>query len=414
MTLTPAEFAQWRLETFGEEPQQYSDNGHAAGPIVVPPLEVWDAGEDPGAIPPRQWLLGNQFCRGYLSSIVAAGGVGKTSLRLLQYMSMATGRPLCGQHVFKRSRVLIISLEDDAEEMQRRLQAALDFHQIPRSELRGWMGVSCPKGHKLAVLKNRDRIIGPLKAQLCDAIEQFQPDLVSLDPFIKTHSMSENDNGDMDYVCDLLVTIAVDYNIAIDSPHHVHKGTVTPGDADAGRGASGIKDAARLVYTLATMNKEEAGEFGINPDDRASYIRLDPAKINIAKHSSIATWFQLHSHNIGNGDADYPHGDSIQVAKPWTPPGRWAGTEALGLNKVLDDIAAGPGDNTRYSNAPSAKDRAVWPVVRKYYPAKTEAQCRQIINGWLDTGLLYEVEYREQKTHRDRKGLAVNDGKRPS
>jgi hypothetical protein len=24
-------------------------------------LGVWDAGDDPGPIPPRQWLLGNQF-----------------------------------------------------------------------------------------------------------------------------------------------------------------------------------------------------------------------------------------------------------------------------------------------------------------------------------------------------------------
>src|SRR5262249_15220177 len=35
------------------------------------------------------------------------GGVGKSALRLLQLMSMALDRPLCGQHVFRRSRVLV-------------------------------------------------------------------------------------------------------------------------------------------------------------------------------------------------------------------------------------------------------------------------------------------------------------------
>jgi hypothetical protein len=47
-------------------------------------LGEWDAGDDPGPIPPRQWLLGNQFCAGFISSIVAAGGAGKSALRLLQ------------------------------------------------------------------------------------------------------------------------------------------------------------------------------------------------------------------------------------------------------------------------------------------------------------------------------------------
>jgi len=309
MTLGRAEREQWERES-GQD--RYT-NGNGQG--VFEPLDVWDAGRaNLSAIPPRQWLLGNQFCRGYLSSITGAGAVGKTALRLLQFISLATGRELSGQHVFKRSRVLMISLEDDDEEMGRRIKAMLDCYQIPQSELDDYLFCCCPKGSKLALLHQRQRIIGPLKAQICEAIERFEPDLLSLDPFVKTHSLSENDNGDMDYVCDLLAAIAIDYNIAVDTPHHVHKGTLTPGDANAGRGASGIKDAARLVYTLSTMSKEEGEQFDIGPDDRASYVRLDPAKINIAKHASVAIWFRLHSQPIGNGTEDYPGGDDMQVA----------------------------------------------------------------------------------------------------
>jgi RecA-family ATPase len=80
---------------------------------------------DPGPIKPRPWLLGNQFCRGFISSLFAAGGVGKSAVRLLQFMSMALNRPLCGQHVFRRSRALLISLEDNDDELQRRIQAVL-------------------------------------------------------------------------------------------------------------------------------------------------------------------------------------------------------------------------------------------------------------------------------------------------
>src|SRR5262245_57474425 len=116
-------------------------------------LDEWDAGNDPGIIPPRQWLLGNQFCRSFISSIVAAGGTGKSALRLLQFISLALGRSLCGQHVFRRCRVLLISLEDDHDELQRRTEAVLIHYGIDRSELKGWLFCATPKLAKLAEVK---------------------------------------------------------------------------------------------------------------------------------------------------------------------------------------------------------------------------------------------------------------------
>ena len=61
------------------------------------------------AISPRGWLLANIFCREFASSLLGDGGVGKTAVRVAQLMSLACGRPLTGEHVFARSRVLIVS-----------------------------------------------------------------------------------------------------------------------------------------------------------------------------------------------------------------------------------------------------------------------------------------------------------------
>ena len=47
-------------------------------------LDIWDAGDDDYIIPPREWLLGNTFCKKFLSSLIADGGVGKTALRIAQ------------------------------------------------------------------------------------------------------------------------------------------------------------------------------------------------------------------------------------------------------------------------------------------------------------------------------------------
>jgi hypothetical protein len=381
-------------------------------------LGEWTAADDPGPIPPRQWLLGNQFCGGFISSLFAAGGVGKSALRLLQFLSMALGRPLCGQHVFRRCRVLLISLEDDRNELQRRIAAVLCHFGIDRRELTE-LFCATPIGAKLAEMRNRQRSAGDLEKQIRDAIDRRKPDLVALDPFIKLHDLAENDSGDMNFVCSLLTRIAVENQIAVDVPHHVHKGQIAAGDADAGRGSSGIRDAGRLIFTLTVMSTDEAQAFNIEPDQRYGYVRLDSAKVNITARSGATTWFRIVGVPIGNATAEYPAGDTIQVAEPWTPPNAWAGLSNDTLNAILDHIDAGIRDEEghptgeRFSNAPRAKARAAWPVIQRFAPDKTEAQCRTIIHSWLDSGLLKPEDYYSPAERKEVKGLLVIAAKRP-
>lgn len=382
-------------------------------------LGEWDAGDDPGKIPPRQWLLGNQFCSGFISSLFAAGGVGKSALRLVQFLSLALGRSLCGQHVFRRCRVLLISLEDDRDELQRRIEAALIHFGVDRRELAGYLFCATPTGSKLAQMEKHKRIIGNLEHQIREAIDRRKPDLVALDPFVKLHDLEENDTGDMSFVCGLLVRMAVETHIAVDIPHHVHKGLIAPGDADAGRGSSGIRDAGRLIFTLTPMSEEEAEENDINPDERFSHVRLDSAKVNIAARSNTATWFKIVGVEIGNGDGDvYPNGDTIQVVEPWRPKNAWADLSEAVVNKIFDDIEHGPVDDDgrptgeRYSNESAAKQQA-WRVVKEHLPEKTERQCRAIINNWIAKKVLYKASYYSPTQRKNRSGLSVDPAKRP-
>src|SRR5947207_3054351 len=100
-------------------------------------------------IPPRGWLLGNTFCRRFLSSLLGDGGLGKTSLRIAQLLACATGRRLTGEHVFRRCRVLLISFEDDRDELRRRIRAAMKHHGIAPADVKGWLILAAPKGLKL-------------------------------------------------------------------------------------------------------------------------------------------------------------------------------------------------------------------------------------------------------------------------
>ena len=80
---------------------------------------------------------------------------------------------------------------------------------------------------------------------------------------MKSHSVGENDNAAIDDVVQILSDIATKHDIAVDTPHHVSKGPPDPGNADRGRGASAMKDAARLVYTLSAMSRDDAKIFGV-------------------------------------------------------------------------------------------------------------------------------------------------------
>jgi hypothetical protein len=380
-------------------------------------LDEWDVGEQLTSgepIKPRQWLLARCFCRTFLSGLVAPGDAGKTTLRLTQAVELATGRELLGHHVYQRCRVLVISLEDDREELRRRLAAICKHHGIDPAELKGWLFCRDLKRVKLATRdKNGERQAGPLEGMLRRAIARTRCDLLILDPFVKLHALAENDNADMDFVCEQLIAIAQDCNIAVDSPAHTHKGAITAGDADARRGASAQRDAGRLDYTLTTMSEEEAAKFGIHPDARRSFVRLDKAKANLTR-AIKAEWFQLVSVRLNNATAEYPEGDDMQAIERWTPPETWAGVDGEMLNAILSETEAEmPDSHRRYSGKPQATDRAAWRVVQKYCPTKSEAQCREIIREWIKEGVLYEAKYYDPVSRKEEWGLYVNPDKRP-
>jgi hypothetical protein len=127
-----------------------------------------DIGCDALPIPPRAWLLGTTFCRGFLSGLIGQGAAGKTAVRLLQALSVASGRPLSGEHVFQQGRVLLVCLEDGLDELRRRVRAAMTHHGITQEELRGRLFVWAPLGRKVARQSDSSReiIAGELAIEL--------------------------------------------------------------------------------------------------------------------------------------------------------------------------------------------------------------------------------------------------------
>ena len=98
----------------------------------------WDAGDDSDPIPPRGWLLGNTFCRRWCQACrrAAAPANGAPDRPGACH---GDGQALTGEHVFQRCRVLILSFEDDRDELRRRVRAAMKHHGVSPSDVRGWL-----------------------------------------------------------------------------------------------------------------------------------------------------------------------------------------------------------------------------------------------------------------------------------
>jgi hypothetical protein len=233
-------------------------------------------------------------------------------------------------------------------------------------------------------------------------------DLVGIDPFIKSHGVGENNNVAIDQDAQVLTDMCSSFNIAADIPHHVSKpkgGDSEPGDANRGRGASALKDAARLVYTLNVMAKEEAEKFGIDEEKRFAYVRMDKGKVNITPPSRKAVWFKLIGVSIGNSNEMYPHGDEVQVVESWTPPDVMFGLSNAQAKEILDKIEEGMEDGRRYSHVSSAKTRAAWKVIVDVEPKINEKQAREIIKVWMKSKVLVSKSYRNEKDRKDEEGL---------
>jgi hypothetical protein len=228
--------------------------------------------------------------------------------------------------------------------------------------------------------------------------------------------LEENSNPQMIQAMAVWRRIARATNCAVLLVHHVRKGDAA-GHIDAARGAKATTDSGRIGLLMTTMSAEEADRFHVPEDERLSYIRLDDAKRNLAA-AAKAKWFRLRPVRLGNTAMDplYPNGDTVAAIAPWqAPQDELATAPNQDLNAALDAIAAGPGDGLRYTATKQGGKGSRWcgNVLCDMFHA-TEKEASKMLRQWLQSGLLYEDEYRHPTWRRMVPCVQVNDTLRPS
>ena len=299
-----------------ENTKEEKESGTSAAPFVLRPFVAFD----PAKLKPRQFLFGKHYQRRTTGGTVAPGGTGKSTLEMVEGVSMATCRNLLGEQPLERLRVWYHNGEDNMDELNRRLAAICQYYNIPLKDLEGWFFMTSGNEVPLRVAQGYSNLLIDHRLVKCitEAIGDNRIDVATFDPLVTLHGVPENDTGKMDTVIRLFASIADTQDCAIELSHHTRKllaGSTADYVVDDMRGAGSLKDAMRAVRMLNFMPKTEAESAGIAELERTSYFRVDRVKANNAPPAKCAIWRKFVN-------VDLPNSDEVGVIVPWEFPGQ--------------------------------------------------------------------------------------------
>jgi hypothetical protein len=352
---------------------------------------------DPGSIPRREWLHGRHLIRKFISATIAAGGIGKSSLVLVESLEMVTGFTLLSRAQSRqRLRVWYWNGEDPHEETQRRVQAACIHYKINADDLGGRFFTSSGR-HTPIIIATESKGILKIATPVVDAvrrtIEENKIDVLRIDPFVRCHRVSENDNGKINAVAEAWAGIADATGSAIELIHHIRKNNSGEVSADDARGAVALTDAARSVRVLNRMSEKEADDAEV--DNRMPYFRINDGKSNLAPPAEAATWCKLESVCLGNDDGATP-ADMVGVATHWKWPDPLEGVTLDDLREVQQKLST-----KDYRSDARAKEWAGNMIAEVLgwdaSSAPVRKNLKSIINKWRTTGAIVEASGKDEQ-----------------
>ncbi len=388
---------------FGRIPE-IGDDGARPPAQDVPIIAQAFTWRDPASLPAREWLYGRNLIRRFVSVTVAPGGLGKSSLTIVEALAMASNRQLLGEWVAGHLGVWLFNLEDPADELDRRITAAMMHHGVNPDEIAGRLFRNSGRERGLCTaLQGRDgvQIMKPELDALATEIGARNIDVLIVDPFVSSHRVSENDNGAIDLVAKEWGRLAERCNIAIELVHHTRKANGEAANSESSRGAVALIAAARSVRVLNRMTDDQRAEAGVT-DDPATFFALDRDKANLAPPGK-RQWRRMASVDLGNGD-------SVGVAEEWTWPDDFDGVSIRDLLAVQRAIAAACEAGSPPRSNVQAKDWA-GRIVADALGINLEAERKRItrmLRTWRANGALIEV-IREDAKRNPRPCLEVGE-----
>jgi AAA domain len=365
---------------------------------ITPPAEkpvpvlTW---RDPATIPRRKFLYGHYYARGFVSATIADGGMGKSLLKIVEFLSCATGLSLLGIVPTARVRVLYWNGDDPYVEVERRIHAACQHYRIDLKQLleERWLYIGTRDNQPLCIAGRTGTVDRDTVADICAFIKENEIGLACFDPLKSVHRVPENSNDDMDIIGSIFNTIAERTDTAVGLDHHIRKmafGQAEITTADA-RGAGALINN-RLSRVLNSMTATLATQARVGEDDRRRYFRADGGKANVAPPTK-ATWYKIVSVPCANGE------DTPTVAA-WAYPNAFDIVTVEHMHKVRAMAAAG--SYRKDSRSEDWIGRAVAEVLDLDLNDEADLkQVKNILKTWFANGVL-DVKPRKDETRHER------------
>lgn len=250
------------------------------------------------AAPPIKWLIRDFMPANKVCLLTAPGGTGKSLFTLQLAFSVSGGATLAGQWTdIEPGSTLVVSAEDDRDDVHRRLQAILETYtddfsldtdyidHLLQAVTAGFHHISMvgknahlthKKGNQCELTEGVTKII-----TLARAIPDLK--LIIFDPVSRFRGGDENSQEDVTRFVEALEKIKQATGATILAVHHANKASMREGGADqqyAARGASALTDGVRFQLNMAAMHADDAEKYGVGKDQTGRYVKLAVAKTN--------------------------------------------------------------------------------------------------------------------------------------
>jgi len=240
--------------------------------VILPPLATFSAANRyAGKPPPRDYIINRVLERKQTMLFAAQGGVGKT-FKLLEiatqvaelgaggYQSAAP--PVLGGYIEKGGSAVILTAEDPADEVHRRIDAIASNRPdnlivVPLSD----PAINSSTTTFFTIDQKGDVEATPLFSDIAEKLRGMSDlALFCIDPLQTVCAFDLNSNGYAQSVCSFINKLAVETNSAAIITHHFRKEkdeSATVAEArQLIRGASGLVDGVRVAYVLFENVKE--------------------------------------------------------------------------------------------------------------------------------------------------------------
>jgi hypothetical protein len=359
----------------------------------------------------RRWIAPKFLMRGEVTLLVGPPGTGKSTLIIQSAYALSIGVSWGAVQIAKPFRVLLLHVEDDDSESDRKLAACREAMPGAFVKADNLATLCSDEEPILARFDERAKEIAPTAAfaRLEALTKEHSADVLIVDPISGIYEGDET-NPAFKALARLFRKLARRCNCAVALIHHTRKGADDmAGNLDASRGGSTLAGRVRVGLTIFSMSEDEAKLHGIDPAERRRYARLDDAKQSYGSISGSGAWFKIEPTIIFTND-DPPRPVEVATFRPWQPGGVFEGIDNRTIHAILAEIDIGvvgeDGQPTGDLFQPR-QDASHWAgeVIMRHVPGCLSARATAILATWKQSRLVVETEFTTQRHRKPRIGL---------